>query len=81
MLTRWNQQCIMVTDSQMLAEACNGRPGEAIFGIIVQDCVNLLKHINPVLVRFVYRSTNNVAHTLAKAAYSMSGGGEWFDNP
>lgn len=61
--------------------ACNGKPGEAFFGTIVLDCIQLLKHINPVLVEFVYRSANSVAHLLAKVTYSMSGLEEWYDNP
>ena len=67
-----NQHCIIESDSQVLVNACKGSPGEAIFGTIVGDCIQILKHINPVLVRFVYLSANNVAHTLVKATYSMS---------
>ena len=33
------------------------------------------------LVRFVYRFANSVAHELANAAYSMLNGGEYFDTP
>lgn len=74
-------QCIIETDSRSLAMACNGIPGEAYFGTIVVDCIQLLKHINPVLVQFAYRSANRVAYVLAKAAYSMSGLEVWYDNP
>lgn len=80
-LTRRNQRCIMETDSQVLVAACNGGPGEAIFGVIVDDCIKLLKHINSVLIRFAYRSANSVTYALAKVTYSMSEGGEWFDSP
>lgn len=72
LIARRNQRCIMETDSRVLVQACNGKPGEAIFGTLVDDCIQLLKHINLVLVKFIYRSVNNVTHTLDKIAYSMS---------
>lgn len=71
------QQCVFETDSHALALACNGRSGRAFFSTIVDDCLYLLKHINLVLVEFVYRSANTVAHVLAQASYSMSDVGEW----
>lgn len=73
--------CIIETDSKVIVDACTGGKGESYFGTIMNNCIELLKHINPVLVRFVYRSANNVAHELAKAAFSMSDVGEWFVNP
>ncbi|KAL8109886.1 hypothetical protein AgCh_025833 [Apium graveolens] len=72
--------CIIETDSYVLAAACNDRPGEAMFGTIVKDCIHLFKHINPVLIDFVYSSANNAAHVLAQTVYSMSGLGEWYTN-
>lgn len=81
MIARKIDHCIIETDSQILAAACTGEPGLDLFGTIVGDCIQLLKHINPVLVKFVYRSANSVAHELAKAAYSMSEIGEWHDIP
>ena len=45
--------------------------------MIIDDCIDVLKHFDEVLVAFVHRSANNVAHLLAKAAYSMSGLQEW----
>lgn len=41
--------------------------------LIVEDCIELLKHFDEVIVVFVYRSANMVAHKLARAACSMSG--------
>ncbi|KAL8119749.1 hypothetical protein AgCh_017015 [Apium graveolens] len=80
-IARRNHHCIIESDAQVLVAACNGKPGVAIFGTIVDDCNQLLKHINPVLVKFVYRSANSVAHALAKASYSMSDVGEWVNAP
>lgn len=66
---------------KVLADSCNGKPGEAYFGTIVTDCLELIKHIDHVLVSFVYRSVNTVAHLLPKATYSMLGSGEWYATP
>lgn len=71
----------METDYQVLVAACSKGSGEATFGTIIGDCIQLIKHINPVLVRFSYRSANNVAHALAKATYSIPEGGECVDIP
>lgn len=35
---------------QIRPAACNGRLGEAFVGTIVMDCIQLLKHVNQVLV-------------------------------
>ena len=51
-----------------------------ILGTIIVDCIQLLKHLNAVLLQFAYRSANSVAHVLAKAAYSMLGFEVWYDN-
>lgn len=64
--------CEIETDSKILVQACSKTPDESFFGTIVDDRVQLLKHVNQVLLRFVFRSANSVAHELAKAAYSMS---------
>lgn len=47
---------------------------------MVEDCIDILKHFDEVLVSFAFRSANRVAHELAKAAYSMSGPTEWLCN-
>ena len=80
-LSRRLNHCVIETDSQILVDACNGGPGESYFSIIVRDCIYLLKHINPVCVRFIYRSANSVAHEIAKTVYYVLGVCEWFDNP
>lgn len=70
------QNCIVETDSQILVQACNGITDDSFFGIIVDDCVHLSKHINHVLIQFVYKSTNMVAREIASATYSMSDTGK-----
>ena len=50
-----------------------------MFDIIVEDCRELAKHQEDVLVKFVPRSTNSVAYEVDRAAYSNSGLREWYD--
>ncbi|XP_074346112.1 uncharacterized protein LOC141684874 [Apium graveolens] len=71
-----HKNCVFETDSRVLVQACNRAPDNSYFGTIVGDCIQLLKHINPVLFQFAFRSANSVAHTLARATYSMSDKGE-----
>lgn len=59
-----HKRCIFETDSKLLAEACKGVKGRAYFHTIVFDCVELFKHFDDVLIEFVYRSANEVAHRL-----------------
>lgn len=65
----------------MLALACNGQGGDSYFHTIVFDCVQEFKHFDQVLVQFVFRSANCVAHVLAGAVHSMSGLVEWHVAP
>ena len=60
-----------------MADACNGSPGRSYFHSIVSSCVELFKHFEDVLVRFVPKSANEVAHLLARVSRSMSGLQEW----
>lgn len=71
--------CVFESDSKQLVDACNGQEGESYFHTIVSDCVDLCKHFNHVLVQFVRRSANGVAHLLA--THSMSGPREWDVHP
>ena len=50
-----------------------------MFHTIVEDCRDLAKNFDDVLVKFVPRSANSVAHEVARAAYSNSGLREWYD--
>lgn len=51
--------------------------GRTYFHAIVDDCIDTLKHFDEVLVCFAHRSANNVAHSLARAMYSMPGLMKW----
>ena len=53
-IERRNDHFIIETDSKSLVMACNGTPGEAYFCTIIVDCIQLLKHLNSVLVQFAY---------------------------
>ena len=68
---------VFETDAKILADACKGVQGRAYFHTIVLDCLELFKQFDNVLVEFVSRSANEVAHKLARAAHSLSGIEEW----
>ncbi|KAL8089642.1 hypothetical protein AgCh_039213 [Apium graveolens] len=70
-------RCIIDTDSKLLVDAYNGTTGRFYFHSIVNDYVELVKHFENVLVPFVHRSANEVAHLLARVSHSMSGLREW----
>ena len=70
-------RCVFETDSKLLADACNGNPGRSYFHSIVGDCVESIKQFEDVLVRFVPRSANEIAHLLARVSRSMSDLKEW----
>ena len=71
------EKCIFETDSKLLVDAVNGIRGRSYFDLIAEDCHELMKHFDEVLLVFVPRSANRVAHLLAKAAGSLSGLQEW----
>lgn len=70
-------RCVFETDSKLLADACNGGSGRSYFHSIVSSCVELFNHFEDVIVRFVHRSANAVAHLLARVSRSMSDLQEW----
>ena len=70
-------KCIFECDAKLLVDAVNGVKGKTYFHAMVEDCIDILKHFDEVLVVFAHRSANIVAHSLARAAYSTSGLVEW----
>ena len=50
------------------------------FGAIIDNSKVMLKDLENCVFKFVRRSTNRVAHTLARATSSESDRGEWFYN-
>ena len=74
------KKCIFETDAKTLADTCKGIHRRTYFHSIVSSCVEMFKHYEEVLVEFVHRSANEVAHTLARATHSTSGIHEWADN-
>ncbi|XP_074352015.1 uncharacterized protein LOC141691175 [Apium graveolens] len=75
------QRCVFEIAAKQVGDACKGPLGKSYFYIIVLDYVELCKHIENVLVIFIHRSTNGVAHMLAQTTHSMSGWNEWVDYP
>ena len=47
------------------------------FGLIIEDCQELVKLVGEVRFSFVRRSANVAAHTIIRVEGSMSGHGEW----
>ncbi|XP_074377663.1 uncharacterized protein LOC141719179 [Apium graveolens] len=70
-------KCEFETDSKLLADAFNGGQGNSYFYSIVNECIELSKHFQHVLVQFVHRSANVVAHSLARVSHSESGLLKW----
>lgn len=75
------KNCVFETDSKILADAYNGAQGRSNFHTIVADCVEISKHFDNVLVQFMYKSANGVAHLLARASHSLPDLQEWNVNP
>ncbi|KAM7472433.1 hypothetical protein LguiA_010616 [Lonicera macranthoides] len=50
-------------------------------GLIINDCKSLVKGFNQCVFSFVRRSANSVAHSLARAANSVSGRVSWMSHP
>lgn len=72
-------KCVFESDAKLLVDAFYGPKGKSCFDTIVEDCNELLKHYDDVLIEFVPRSANSMAHTLARAAHSSPGLKEWHD--
>ncbi|XVE77401.1 hypothetical protein DITRI_Ditri13aG0059600 [Diplodiscus trichospermus] len=71
---------IVETDALAVINAIsNNVVVDSSFGLIIADCISLVKEIPKCKVTFV--CVNQVAYTLAQASCSMSGLGEWFDTP
>ncbi|XP_074378135.1 uncharacterized protein LOC141719654 [Apium graveolens] len=72
---------IFESDAKLLVVAFQRRRGKSLFDTIVEDCQEILKHFQEVLIVFINRSANMPSHLLAHAAYSMSGPHEWCYTP
>lgn len=70
-------RCIFEMDAKSVVDAVHGAQQNSIFHLIIDECVQILKHFEEVLVIFDHRSANKAAHMLAQAAYSVSGPVEW----
>ena len=62
-----------------MVDAIHGDRGNSIFHTIAEDCVEILKHFEEVLVVFTRRSANKVAHLLAQATYYVPDPMEWYN--
>lgn len=76
---RGRSRCIFESDAKTVVDAIQGFSGQSLFHMILEDCRELLTHFEEVLVVFVPRSANSVAHAIAQVTHSMSGLREWYD--
>lgn len=67
------------SDSILLVNALTTMQEKSLFDIIFEDCCELVKHYEEVLVEFVPRSASSVAHEITRAACSSSVLREWYD--
>ena len=74
---RRQNRCIFECHAKLVVDAVNGEGGSSYFHTIVEDSVDIIEHFDEVLILFVHRSVNSVAHNLARVAYSMSSVMEW----
>lgn len=72
-----NRRCIFELDAKLVVNAVNGTSKNSIFHGIIDECKEILKHYEGVLVVFEHRSANRVANVLAQAVCSMSDSMEW----
>lgn len=65
---------IMEIDCLHMAQAVNSlATDDSTFGLIINDCKNILATLQHVRVAHVKRSANTAAHRLARVAVFMSG--------
>jgi ribonuclease HI len=64
---------IFESDSKQVVDAISStQNGISEFSILISHIQTLLRSHNYFEVKYIKRQANNVAHTLARAAYSMS---------
>lgn len=61
-----DSKCIFELDAKSVVDALHGIKGNSNFHTIIEECEEILKHFQEVLIVF----ENQVAHMLAQAAYS-----------
>ena len=72
---------LLETDAKQVVDLIRKPDSSSALGLVVDDCISLLKHFGNVSVRFVRRSANEAAHRCARAAHYMSGSREWSSTP
>lgn len=75
------QRCVFETDAKTVVDAYKSGEGNTYFHSIISGCIDIGKHYDEVLVEFVHKSANGVAHALARASHSVSDVQEWICTP
>ncbi|WCJ19123.1 hypothetical protein M5689_001426 [Euphorbia peplus] len=71
------EHVILESDAAFVVEHLRHHSFRSGYGVILDDCKYLISSFNDVSVNYVGRSANQVAHSLAKAAYSLTEPMEW----
>ncbi|XVF82038.1 hypothetical protein PTKIN_Ptkin16aG0010900 [Pterospermum kingtungense] len=72
------ESVIVETDALVVVNAVQyGLTTDSYFGMIIDDCISIIKEIPYYKVSFVRRSVNRVSHVLARASVSMFGLRVW----
>ena len=72
---RQMHRVVVETDCLVVAQAIRGSaPMSSYFGVIVQECRNLLMEVKDkgVVLKFVKRSVNSLAHAFVSCSYSVA---------
>ena len=73
---------IIESNAQVVVQAMlSAKEVFSYFGFVIEDCKSFVKDLGECVFVFTKRSANQMAHTLAKAAGSVSDQGEWTVNP
>ena len=78
-LKRKNEIEIEMDAQTVVLAVTSLRNDESIFGAVVEDCRKLLKEVSGSSMRFVRRSSNQVAHTLTQASGSIAESKFWLN--
>lgn len=62
--------CVFETDVKLVTDAANEIVGRSPFHLIISDCTSLSKHFDDVLICYVHRSANDMAHLSLSARFA-----------
>ena len=69
---------VIESDTKQVVEMIRRSDSSSIIGLMVHDCIELLRHFNNVIVKFIRRLA---IHRCVRATHYMSGSREWSSTP